>query len=725
MNEELNEEPCEEGSPSEPSEQMSQDAPESAPSGDPDPEPEPPSEPEAEPESGPVQQETAPEAEAGHKPTSKNRPGQVHQNNVNQYFYGALDASGALFGVGAADSGNARRRAVGRLDAGEAEALVGSYVKPDCFGEALQALEEAGVVVLVGPPGTGKRSGAVALVEAVAEGSDHVVLSPGRSLDDLAGGRVAFERGVGYVLLDWMGEETSATADFDWRRVRDTVREQGAHLVVTTVHPTARVESVRYVPWALPDLAAVLRARLANAGCDGDTVRRAVGLMPGGCRITEVTAAAERIAGGARPAEVWQEYGSSAAQPVRGWFELDRTPQEWAELTTLAFVTGAGYREVETCQERLEHWLEPAFPPLFTEEDRAEAARRAVDRRQSLARNALITAEERKDGALTRTALVFPQPQYRQWVLEELWSRRSTLFWDGVRDWLTELVSGQPGLALQLSVAQGLALLARPAFDEVADNYLHSWAAGTAGRSGQSTANLVLQCMCLEENLAATALGIARGWARSISPALRSTATAAFSGALGVLFPTDAVHGLLQLMARRDGRPEEAAYALAGLVAVLAECGEDTGAVFRPLAYRLRVERETRTGRLNDHTLDTVLTVLRARDARTRRLVCATLLQNDPRQTDRLGQLWAGVLENLPRRRLALRGLYATLCQLPAVSQEPKTVAERFGRAVGAALAPGERPGLPTALRQAAVPSVEPDEELIDLFLTAVLSTED
>ncbi|MEU9157674.1 hypothetical protein AB0D59_45900 [Streptomyces sp. NPDC048417] len=131
----MNEELCEEGSPSEPSEQMSQDAPESAPSGDPepepdpDPEPEPRSEPEAEPakrEAEPAEQEAAPEAEAGHQPTSKSRPGQVHQNNVNQYFYGALDASGALFGVGAADSGNARRRAVGRLDAGEAEALIGS-----------------------------------------------------------------------------------------------------------------------------------------------------------------------------------------------------------------------------------------------------------------------------------------------------------------------------------------------------------------------------------------------------------------------------------------------------------------------------------------------------------------------------------------------------------------------------------------------------------------------
>ncbi|CAM5472628.1 hypothetical protein [Streptomyces aurantiogriseus] len=654
-------------------------------------------------------------------------PAQVHHNNVNQYFYGALDASGSLFGIGTADSGNgARRRAVGRLDAGEADALLAPYVRPACFEEAARALDEDGVVVLVGPPGTGKRSGAVALVDAVATGSDHVVLSPGRSLDDLAGGRVAFEKGVGYVLLDRMNEETSATADFDWRRVRDTVREHGAYLVVTTVHPVgAQVESVRHVPWRLPDLAAVLRVRLRRAACAGDTVERAVALMPSGCTVTEVAAAAERIARGADPAEVWREYGSSAAQPVREWFAEERSPQEWVQVTTLAFVTGAGYREFETWQEQLAERVTPVFPEPPTPEQAALEAQRVVDIRLSLSRNALVAVQERKHGALTRTALVFPQPQYRQWVLEELWAKRSTPYWDGVRDWLTRLVAGRPGLGLQLSVAQGLALLALPAFDEVVESYLHPWAAGRAGPAGQSTATLVLQCMCLDESLAATALGVARGWARSSDPMLRSTATSAFSGALGVRFPTDAVHTLLRLILRRDGRPVEAAYALAGLVAVLAECDQDTGAVFRPLAYQMRAQRETRTGPHKETVLDTVLTVLRARDARTGRLVCTGLLERDARLSERIGALWAGVLENRPRRGLALRGLYAALRDLPVVTARPQPVAERFGRAVGAALAPDERLRLTAPLRQVAAHPDEATAELIEIFMTAVLSTED
>lgn len=651
---------------------------------------------------------------------------QVHHNNVNQYFLGALDAPELHFGIGVADSAQARRRAVGRLDAGEADAVLASYVEPDCFEEAVTALQRDGVVVLVGPSGTGKRAAAVALVATVAGGREYVVLSPGRSLEELANGRVEFAKGVGYVLLDRMHEGASATADFDWRRVRDTVREHGAHLVVTTVHEVqGRVpDAVRHVPWQAPDPAAVLRVRLTRARCVPETVERAVALMPAGCRTAEVVAAAERIGAGAGADVVWKEYGSSAAAPVREWFAAERSKQEWAEVTTLAFVTGAGFRDFETCQQRLERHVARAFAKP-TEEEAAEAARRAADRRLSLARNSLVTVEERKNGALTRTALVFAHQQYRQWVLRELWSMRSTVYWDGVRDWLTGLLrDGRAGLDMQLSIAQGLALLTPSAFDEVVQNYLHPWASGAAGPAGQSTATLVLHCMCLDESLAAVALGVARDWARSYDPVVRSTATAAFSGQLGVRFPTDAVHTLLRLTERGGGAP----FALAGLVAVLAECRQDTGAVFRPLAYRLRAQRDLLAGRAKDGILDAALTVLRARDARTGRPVCADVLAHSPEQTEKIGELWAGVLGNMPRWRRALDGLHATLAALSAVCEEPEPVAVRLGAAVGAALRPDERPalraGLEAAARRAERTGPAPTH-LIHLFLDAVLSTEE
>ncbi|MGW3031102.1 nSTAND3 domain-containing NTPase [Streptomyces sp. NPDC001178] len=649
------------------------------------------------------------------------------QNNVNQYFYGALDAPGAIFGIGTADSANARRRAVGRLDAGEADAILAPYVEPDCFEEAVRALQQDGVVVLVGPPGTGKRSAAVALVAKVAEGTEYVVLSPGRSLEDLAGGRPVFEKGVGYVLIDRMNEAAGGTADFDWRRVRDTVREQGAHLVVTTVYQGEgdAPGSVRHMPWQPPDLTAVLRLRLVRAGCGQDTVEKAASLMPAGCRIAEVAAAAARIADGADPAGVWQEYGAAAAQPVRDWFDKTRSPQEWTEVTALAFVTGLGYRDFETCQERLEEHVAATFPELANDEETAEATRRDADRRLSLSRNSLVAVEERKDGALTRSALVFPHSQYRRWVLEELWSKRSTAYWDGVRDWLTELVATQPGLGLQLSVASGLALLTRPAFDEVAENYLHPWAAGAAGPAGQSTATLVLHCMCLDEGLAATALSVARGWVRSPDPELSSTATAAFSGALGVCFPTDAVKALLhRTLGRFDDQAWEAMVALAGLVVLLMECEQDAGAVLRPLAYRLKDKGGKLTAHQKDRTLDAALTVV-ARHTRTGRMVCAVLPARDPRQADPISELWAGLLANRPYRRRVLLCLHLTLRDLSAATDEPEQTAERLGRSLGAALPPDERPRLGPSLRQVVGRFDKAAAPLIDIFLEAVLSTED
>jgi hypothetical protein len=181
----------------------------------------------------------------------------------------------------------------------------------------------------------------------------------------------------------------------------------------------------------------------------------------------------------------------------------------------------------------------------------------------------------------------------------------------------------------------------------------------------------------------------------------------------------------VNVLLRLTGRSEEATLALAGLVALLLECGEDTGAVLRPLAYRLRALRTTLTGHHKETVLETVRALLGARDTRTGRLVGASLLEGAPGQSDRVAELWAGVLENRPRRGWALRVLHTTLRDLTAVTAEPDPVAERFGRSLGAALAPGERRHLATALRRIAVRPAPETAALTDIFLTAVLSTED
>ncbi|WP_405745773.1 hypothetical protein [Streptomyces canus] len=653
-------------------------------------------------------------------------PAQVHHSNIFQFFNGALDARQASFGIGGGQAGGSTwRRAIGRLDAGEAHTLLASYVEPPCFEAALGALQKDFVVVLVGPAGVGKRSAAVKLLHEATGGVEYVVLSPDQSLEELAGR--TFAEGYGYVLLDRMDGGSSGTADFDWRRVRDKVRSKGAHLVVTTVHPVAgeASESVRHVDWRPPDLAQVVRVRLRRAGCADPLVKEAVERLPGGCRVAEAAQAAERIARDGDPERIWSEYGSGAARPVREWFATDRSLQEVAEVTTLAFVTGAGRRDFESAQILLEPYIAPAFCDVPSEDEEAGGPQPFVDRRRSLSRNALAATEERKQDVLTRTVVVFPSPQYRLWVLEELCRHHSKEYWDGVRDWLTHLVFTQPDPALQMSIASGLALLARPDLGEVVQCYLNPWARGEAGPRGQSAAAMVLWWMCLDEALGATALTLARGWAQSFDPGLRSTAAWAFSGELGIRFPTDAVKWLWNLIGRGGHGADRARSALADLVAVLAASRQDTGVVLGALAHRLRLQRgKSVAPRLKQATFATVMAVLRARDLRSGRPVCAAIADQQPGLTDAMGTLWAGVVRHAPVRAAALRALYNTLRALPAASEDPEPVAERLGTAVGTELPPRARVALQEHLEPlAAAGGNVIAERLVGIFLTAVLSS--
>ncbi|MER5929528.1 hypothetical protein [Streptomyces sp. NPDC002054] len=683
-------------------------------------------------------------------------------NYVSQSFHGPLNAPQAHFGIASdhATAGGGRRRATGRIDAGEIDTLIGYYVPPAPFERAVEALAEDTVVVLVAPPGTGKRSGAVALLKEVADSTGYVVLSPDNSLEQLA--ERTFAKGIGYVLLDRMSEGPAAgqTADFDWRRVRDQVRSQGAHLVVTTVHDPDGVppEAVRHIGWSAPDLADVLRLRLRTGGHAEEGVAAAAELMPAECTVAEVAAAAGRILGGAEPALVWREYGSDAARPVRDWFGAsERSLQEIAEVTTLAFVPGAGRRTFESLQELLEPLLESAFAPAgptasssasasaapATSAAPAEDApapgaaepplpvRRFADRRRSLRRNALVATEEQAQaqGSPTRTVVVFPNSSYRLWVLQELWANHSTAYWDGVRQWLDRVIAAGPSPGLQMSVATGLSLLARPAFDEVADCYLLPWARGEAGPAGRAMAVQVLSWMALDASLGAAALTLVRSWAQSGDRGLRTTAMLAFSGLLGMTFPTDAVKWLWHLISQWQGDrasvSTEPMIALAQLFALLTEYDEDVRVVLDALVYRLRKQARTKVAtHLKGVTFGSVVLLLTAVDQRTRVPAVAVLAGRGSPALTSVAELWAGVLCHRPFRGAALASLYTALCALPAVCQDPRAAAGRLGREMGAVLPPDERSRLDLVLRRVAGRPRPQIAEIVDEFLAAVLRNE-
>ncbi|MFE7270097.1 hypothetical protein [Streptomyces sp. NPDC057623] len=707
------------------------------------------------------------------RPHTEPEPGSAQHNNVKNFFFGPVNASQPHFGIGRPVTAGGHGAATGWIDDHEVEACLDPYVEPDCFREAAQALERDGVVVLVGPTGTGKRSGAIALLAGITGNRSFVVITPDQEIRQLA--ERAFTRGFGYVLLDRINEAATGTEDFDWRRVRDRLRDKGAHLVVTTVHEAVgeTPESVRHVRWRPPEPAEVLRTRLRRAGCGAEIVREATGALPPGCRVGEVAEAAEQIIEGSEPGQVWRRIGDGAAQPVRDWFAKERTLQEIAEITTAAFTPGASRRAFETYQEQLEPLLAGAFPqppsptpgawavasdgagpeaatgPSGTELLPALPRPPVTDRRRSLTQNDLVVTQEQRHGSVTRTVLVFPDHQYRQWVLEELCENYSTSYWNGVRDWLTSLAGRQPDGELQMSIASGLALLARPDFEEVAEHYLDPWARGAAGQHGRHIVPLVLWCMCLDETLDATALTLARSWAESQNPGLRSTAMVAFSGQLGVRFPHDAVKWLWHLIRQGRRDADEAAVALANLFALLTECREDAGVVVDALVYRLGVQDRSRVEpRVREATLDAVMAVLTARDLRTGHPICAVLAEWNAQLLGKMAELWASALRNRPRRSSALTALRDTLRALPVTCDDPGSVADYFGRRVGTVLPSREVTLLEDALRPPvtrffaprSVPtwpsgssaaqayparSAEGSTELTDTFLTAVLSTKD
>ncbi|MEW2485807.1 hypothetical protein [Streptomyces sp. NPDC048411] len=656
---------------------------------------------------------------------------------VYNNFYGPQYHGRAHFGIATAAERSGRARATGLLEGDEIDALLRSYIRPDCFDDAARELSRTGVVVLTGPQGTGKRSGAVALLrETVGPSADYVVLSPDIGLDQLA--ERTFDAGVGYVVLDRTGTTGGAagpSSDFDWRRVRDQLRRHRAHLVITTVHGVAGrpPEAVRHLPWRPPVLGKVVRARLVQARTAQETVDRAVAGIPPRCPIAVVADAAQRIAAGADPDQAWKEHSGSAPQAVQEWFGLEeeRSLREIAEVTTLAFAPGIGRRAFESLQDLLERLLEPVY---FTPEAAPASAdgaapdttgqaatpdgqdpqqrRRArpVDRRRSLARNALITTEVQTFGATTREVMVFADTELRRWVLQALWRDHPTEYWDAVRHWLGAVVDADPDPVLQLSIASGLTLLGHIAFDEVVQSYLDPWARGESGEIGKTLAVYVLWYMCLEETQAAAALTLARTWAQSAHPTLRSTALFAFSGQLGVTFPTDAVKWIWAVLRsgvldKREER-ELGLQAWAQLFLTLVDCQEDASIVLDALAHRIRKEQRIRsaaysvTGLL---VLETTLWVFTATERLSGRPAVARYVADRPKEADVVAELWAAILCYRPLRRNALSALLVTARGLPAVTSDPTAAAARLGHALAAALPQVEHSLLASELGRLAV----------------------
>jgi hypothetical protein len=508
-------------------------------------------------------------------------------------FNAAVDASGGIFGTSEGTGAGAQNPVTGPLADDAVRSMMDGFVRPVEFDAALAALTADRVLVLSGPPGVGRRTGAVALAHTARAGR-LVVLSPTQTLADLAERDLV--AGTGYIVLDWFGVDrgcSQAESEYLWSLVARHVKESDAWLVLTRDDRTPAGRTAPVQTWSRPRPADVLRARLPD-GVGDEAVAQAVAALSDDHSVSDLTAVAERMAAGEDPAEaVAREQRTSARERVQRWFAERPPRRDLTDVTALSLLLGAPERDYEAqaaaLHARLDRELPPApVPPRCVALPPGEAAEdeerdRLPERRgrRGSGGHTLIRVRTLDDGWVPRRHPVFVDAQDRDAVLLQLWERYDTAYWNVVRGW-AETVADHPRDGVYLS--RGLAALARVAFDEVHDVYLDGWSR-QFDTGGWYTCLYTLWFMSMDDDLAPTALRTADHWLHDGTAAQVGTAVSVWSGHLGVRYPTDAFNRLWDELGDEDSpRRVRAALAIGSLFGSLVDRGGNGRSVISALA---------------------------------------------------------------------------------------------------------------------------------------------
>ncbi|NKY99623.1 hypothetical protein [Nocardiopsis alborubida] len=519
-------------------------------------------------------------------------------SRVTNVFYGMVNARNGVFGTadatGAAEAPDGAGPSVtGPLREREVRAAVETFAVPERFDDALKLLDDQRVLVLTGGPGTGKRTGAVCLLSRT--GTEQItVLSPSQALDALAGRELV--PGRGYIVLDWFGVDrgvSPAEHEYLWSVLLRHVQDSEAHLVLTCDRSTPVGATAPALPWPRPRTADVLRGhlrgeceRLGTEFDDGraEAVEAAAERLPDDRPITDLVEVARGMAAGEPPREaVDRVLRSSSRTRVRTWFDADPDRRDIADAAALALLHGIHERDYELLAKRLHERVTRAFPPPprdgaapgdGTDRDRLPALRRS----RGEGGHDLIRVEHRDDGWMVRRFPAFAEAGDRTEVLRQLWERYDADFWNAVEAWTHTVVHHQ---TRRVHLAHGLAALAGIAFEEVHDLYLDRWSRG--GGSRRDACVFVLWAMCMEGHAPAALRTVDRWLARG-TPAQVETALHAWSGELGVKYPTEAVNRLRErLLDPRGTHRYQAALSVGVLFGSLVDRGGSGRALLRGL----------------------------------------------------------------------------------------------------------------------------------------------
>jgi hypothetical protein len=623
-----------------------------------------------------------PDEAQGSHPMGQGGEAQERSAQVTNNFYGKVDAPYSAFGAGIGGVATPSRRLQGALSDADIRAAIASYVYPAGFDEALEWLRRDRLIVLEGRPGSGRRAGAIALLNRVVD-RPPIMLSPTAPLSELA--ERTYRSGDGYLVIDRVGGDRAAEADVGWVSIADRVRAHRSFLVVTS--SVGASHSVQHVTWQRPPAGDLLRAHLTGRGYASDdldsVVEQLVAAVPADCPLTRLVRLADLISAGASLPEALEVLKHESGQAVLRWFGEPHTRREIAEVTALAFQAGINERAFESRLARLEELIEEYTPGRVR---RRTAPDEFIGGRGWADGDGLIGIFAPPTVGAARV-VVFKEAAYQQFVITRLWDTCEVWFWDAVRDWLYETVSEEASL----EVASGLAWLACASLDEVQTSFLQPWAHGQLGWHGQVTATYVLWYMCRDGTTAPLALDTTIRWANATDIDVRSTAVLALTGELGVSYPHETVRRLWQLIAQSHDLRDTACTALGRLFAVLVDQTQDAGIVLAMLDER----RERFSGRhpkpdMRRVTMVAVLATVTVRSYRTGRPAIVEYIHFQPDRLDVVAHLWADLIRHRPLRRRGLIALWQALHALRDISVDPCADARALGLALLGALPANE-----------------------------------
>lgn len=599
--------------------------------------------------------------------------GQEPLGDVFQNFYGNFYGDGATFGsrTGAADEDGPRGggRKEGPLEESVIAGIVRTYARPACFAEAAAALVADRVVTLTGETGTGRRAGAIALLDDIRLPDKPLVrINPSTPVETLAARD--FGEGTAYLVIDKFTETIRPElAEYHWEEVCRKVRKARAHLVVTAgVGSIAALpDVVRQIPWQRPDAADALRAHIGAAMVADEVVAMVAEALGADYSLADIGRIARRIAAGDELAALLEELQGSGRQTVDDWLrKVDAAIPAVLEVAALAFVLGVPERVFEDEVGRLKLRLADFAPELDTEskEAKAEIDLRFRQLRKLRADHPLLTVKQipvvKSSGSIAVRHVLFRALEYRRHVIAELWDSLDREFWSGMRGWLHDIAEGDGYPAawhaeLMNSAAIGLALLGLVAPDEIIDSYLAPWTDEDALPTEQMMAVYVVWRMSMLDQLSPLALRIAILWAGQGPETQRRLAELAFSGELGARYPVEATKRLGQLADQREPLVD---IAFAQLFATLAEQNGDAVVVLRELRHRLVSKKDRPSA---DFVVSTISELLSIRDLRSGRPAVAVFLIANPEHAAIIGPLWARALYLRPWRDRAVTAMLATV----------------------------------------------------------------